>query len=116
MSELIIYEDQSQGLEIRLEGETLWLNLGQMAELFGVNKPAISKHLSNIYSSKELSREATISKMETVQKEGGRVVRRNTDHYNLDAVISVGYAESAPDEKETMIRLFMNMLVREVVA
>ncbi len=91
MSELIIYEDQSRGVEIRMEGETLWLNLGQMAELFGVNKSAISKHLTNIYKSGELDREATVSKMETVQEEGGRKVRRQIDYYNLDAVISVGY-------------------------
>ncbi|MBC8207863.1 MAG: virulence protein RhuM/Fic/DOC family protein [Desulfobulbaceae bacterium] len=74
-----------------MEGETLWLNLGQMAELFGVNKSAISKHLTNIYKSGELDREATVSKMETVQEEGGRKVRRQIDYYNLDAVISVGY-------------------------
>lgn len=91
MSELIIYEDHDRGVEIRLEGETLWLNLNQIAGLFGVNKPAISKHLKNIYKTGELDREATVSKMETVQEEGGRRVRRQIDYYNLDAVLSVGY-------------------------
>ena len=62
-----------------------------MSELFGVKTPAISKHLKNIYESKELSPEATISKMETVQIEGQRQVAREVEVYNLDAVIAVGY-------------------------
>lgn len=62
-----------------------------MAELFGVKIPAISRHLKNIYTSKELSQEATISKMETVQIEGHREITREIEVYNLDAVITVGY-------------------------
>ncbi len=62
-----------------------------MAELFGVNTPAISKHLSNIYEEGELEPSATVSKMEIVQTEGARQVTRTVDFYNLDAVISVGY-------------------------
>ena len=64
--------------------DTFWLTQRTMAELFGVNIPAISKHLKNIYASQELSPEATISKMETVQLEGGRQVSREIEVYNLD--------------------------------
>jgi prophage maintenance system killer protein len=63
----------------------------QMAEIFGVNPPAISKHIQNIYTEKELGRKATSSKMELVQKEAGRSVKREVDIYNLDMLIAVGY-------------------------
>ncbi|MEG2849661.1 MAG: RhuM family protein, partial [Bacteroidales bacterium] len=62
-----------------------------MAELFDVEVPAISKHLANIYSDGELQPYATVSKMEIVQTEGSRNVKRLVDFYNLDAIISVGY-------------------------
>lgn len=62
-----------------------------IAQLFGMGVPAISKHLNNIYESGELHREVTISKMEIVQDEGARTVTRFTDFYNLDAIIAVGY-------------------------
>jgi hypothetical protein len=62
-----------------------------MSELFDVEQPAIAKHLLNIYGENELEKNATYSKMELVQKEGGREVKRNIEFYNLDAIISVGY-------------------------
>ena len=62
-----------------------------MAELFDVEQPAIAKHLINIYNEKELDKDSTYSKMELVQKEGHRSVKRNVEFYNLDAIISVGY-------------------------
>jgi len=71
--------------------DTFWLTQSVMSELFGVKIPAISKHLKNIYESKELSLEATVSKMEIVQMEGERQVTREVEVYNLDAVIAVGY-------------------------
>jgi prophage maintenance system killer protein len=78
-------------LEVALEQDTVWLTQAQMAALFDVQKAAVSKHLKNIYVSGELAQEATVSKMETVQQEGARKVARQVEHYNLDAVISVGY-------------------------
>ncbi len=72
--------------------ETYWLTQRSMAELFGVNIPAISKHLKNIYESKELSPEATISKMETVQMEGQRQVAREVEVYNLDNADQLSHA------------------------
>ena len=70
--------------------DNFWLTQRTMAELFGVNTPAISKHLKNVYGSGELNQEATISKMETVQTEGGRQVIREVEVYNLDALLRRG--------------------------
>ncbi|NLW80202.1 MAG: virulence protein RhuM/Fic/DOC family protein [Desulfovibrionales bacterium] len=91
MSEIAIYQDETSSIEVLLEQDTLWISQEHMALLFAVQKAAISKHLKNIYTSGELERGATVSKKETVQREGARQVTRRIDHYNLDAVISVGY-------------------------
>jgi len=92
-AEFLIFEKQShaEGIEVRYEDGTLWLTQKMIAELFDVQKPAISKHLQNIYDSGELEKNATVSKKETVQAEGEREVTRMLEYYNLDAVISVGY-------------------------
>lgn len=92
-AEFLIFEKQAHAdsIEVRYEDETLWLTQKMMASLFEVNVPAISKHLQNIFNEGELDQESTVSKMETVQNEGGRTVTRMIDYYNLDAVISVGY-------------------------
>ena len=78
-------------LECRLEGDTLWLTLNQVAEVFGRDKSVISKHLKSIYEDGELSREATVAKYATVQVEGGPEVRRQIEYYNLEAIFAVGY-------------------------
>ena len=78
-------------VEVFLHNETVWLTQKRMAELFNVGVPAISKHLDNIYSDAELNRDSTVSKMEMVQKEGSRNIKRNVEFYNLDAIIAVGY-------------------------
>ncbi len=92
-AEFLIFEKQAHAdsIEVRYENETLWMTQKMMAALFDVNVPAISKHLQNIFSEGELDQDSTVSKMETVQNEGGRTVNRMIDYYNLDAVISVGY-------------------------
>lgn len=92
---LIYGTDSGVRIELRYEGDTLWMTQSQMADLFGVNVPAISKHISNIFSEDELSEGATLSKMETVRFEGGRRVSRTLDHYNLDMIVSVGYRVSS---------------------
>lgn len=92
-SEIILYTTP-QGeikIEVFLQDETVWLTQRAMGELFGVVKSTISEHLSNIYKSGELEKEATVRKIRTVQKEAGREVSRSLDFYNLDAIISVGY-------------------------
>ena len=83
---IIIYRDadNSVQLDVRMEQETVWLTQRQIADLFGVKKAAISKHVSNIFSQGELIPDATVSKMETVQTEGTRTIVRSMDYYNLD--------------------------------
>ncbi|MFN4023163.1 MAG: virulence RhuM family protein, partial [Hydrogenophilus thermoluteolus] len=90
-SGIIIYEGGEARVEVRLDRETVWLSLQQLAELFGRDKSVISRHLRNIYASGELEREATVAKNATVQREGVREVVRDIEYYNLDAIISVGY-------------------------
>ena len=92
-SNIILYNTPkgNVNVEVVFQDETFWLTQKRMAELFGVEVPAISKHLINIYESNELNKDSTISILETVQKEGNRTVQRKLEFYNLDAVIAVGY-------------------------
>ena len=93
--------------------DTFWLTQSVMSELFGVKIPAISKHLKNIYESKELTPEATVSKMEIVQMEGERQVSREVEVYNLDAVIAVGYRVNSI--KATHFRIWATNTLREFI-
>ena len=92
--EIIIYraEDNTVQIDVRMEQETVWLTQKQIAELFGVKKAAISKHVANIFNQGELSPDMTVSKMETVVQRGfrGQVIDK-VDYYNLDMILSVGY-------------------------
>ena len=92
-AEFITFELQSKqdSIEVRYEDETIWLTQKMMATLFDVSIKTINEHLQNIYEQGELDRESTIRKFRIVQTEGVRQVNREVDHYNLDAVISVGY-------------------------
>ena len=90
--EIILYQpDDNVRLEVRLNDETVWLTQAQMAELFGTGRQAITKHLKNIYEIGELERTSTSSILELLQPEGGRMVMRKREYYNLDVIISVGY-------------------------
>lgn len=91
--EIIIYQTKSGALELRGDqtNDTLWASQAQIAEVFSVDTRTINEHLKNIYKSKELDEEVTIRKFRIVRKEGSREVVRDVLHYNLDAVISVGY-------------------------
>jgi len=93
--------------------DNFWLTQRTMAELFGVKTPAVSRHLKNIYAGEELTREATISKMETVQTEGGRRIAREVEFYNLDAVIAVGYRVNSI--KATHFRIWATNTLREFI-
>lgn len=84
-------QEKDKGIQVRYENENLWMTQKAMAELFDVEQPAIAKHLINIYNDNELEKKSTYSKMELVQQEGTRKVKRNVEFYNLDAIISVGY-------------------------
>ena len=92
-AEFLIFEKQSKAdsIEIRYEDENLWLTQKMMAELFDVESNTITYHLKEIFASGELEQSSTTRKFRVVQKEGEREVNRDIDHYNLDAVISVGY-------------------------
>ena len=105
--QFLIYSTAQEDVKIDVvvKDETIWLTQKSMAELFGVGVPAISKHLANIYEEGELSSDATISKMETVQSEGSRRIKRSVDFYNLDAIISVGYNTYGHPTSETLERL-----------
>lgn len=82
-------------VELRYDGATLWMTQAQMAELFGVDRSVITKHLANVYEEGELDPEATSAKIAQVRLEGAREVTRQIEHYNIDAVISVGYRVSS---------------------
>jgi hypothetical protein len=93
--------------------DNFWLTQKTMSELFGVNIPSISRHLKNIYASCELVRDATVSKIETVQAEGGRQIARDVDFFNLDAVIAVGYRVNSV--KATHFRIWATQTLREYI-
>ena len=103
-------EDGKTRLEVQLEHDTVWLTQKQMADLFDVNVPAISKHVSNIIASGELG-EATVSKMENVRREGGRMVSRTQAVYNLDMIISIGYRVNSA--KATRFRIWATQVLKE---
>jgi len=92
-SEIILYqtEDGRTRIQCRFENETLWLTQALIAELFQKDVRTINEHLVNIFDEGELRREATIRKFRIVRIEGQREVSREIEHYNLEAVITVGY-------------------------
>ena len=100
-------------LEVFIQGETLWLTQKAIATLLGVEVPAISKHLNNIYESGELVKESTISILETVQLEGTRNIKRKVEFYNLDAIISVGYRVNSG--KATQFRIWATQVLKEYI-
>ena len=114
-TEFLLYTspDGSVRIETRMAGETVWLSLNQMAELFGVDKSGISRHLKNIFESGELSDTSTVAFFATVQNEGGREVTRQIEHYNLDAIISVGYRVNSL--RGTQFRIWATQRLREYI-
>jgi hypothetical protein len=105
--------DGAVKVDVFVQQETVWLTQKALAELFGVKVPAINKHLKNIYASGELTPEATISKMETVQSEGSRAVARKVEFYNLDAIIAVGYRVNS--YQATQFRIWATKTLREFI-
>ena len=105
-------ENNQVKVDVLLKDETIWLSQKQMAELFSVQVPAIAKHIANILEDEELSK-STISKMEIVQKEGNREVKRNIDFYNLDMVIAVGYRVNS--KQATHFRIWATNVLREYI-
>ena len=111
-NQIVVYQpNETVRLDVRLENETVWLTQLKIAELFGVQKAAISKHLKNIFASGELVRDATVSKMETVQVEGDRKVVRTQEFFNLDVIIAVGYRVNSL--RATQFRIWATNVLRE---
>ena len=110
--EILFYktENGEVRVEILLFQENLWLTQIKMAELFEVQKAAISKHLKNIFESGELSEDSVVSKMETTAADGKRY---QVNYYNLDAIIAVGYRVNS--KKATMFRIWANRVLKEFI-
>jgi hypothetical protein len=115
MNEIILYTspDGATKVEVHFESETFWLTQRRIAELFGVSIPTVSEHLTAIFESGELDREATIRKFRRVQIEGGREVERDLDHYSLDAIIAVGYRVNS--KQATQFRIWATSTLKEFV-
>lgn len=113
--EIVLYqvEDTNICVNVVFKDETFWMTQKAMAELFDVNVPAISKHLSNIFEEGELFKEATVSKMEIVQMEGNRKVKREPEFYNLDAIIAVGYRVNS--KKATRFRQWATKTLKDYI-
>lgn len=92
-SQIVIYKTESgeTKIDVRFDGDTVWLTQKHLSELFGVTIPTINEHIKNIYKEGELKEDSTIRKFLIVQKEGAREIERKTDFYNLDMIICVGY-------------------------
>lgn len=109
----VLYHSDESDVSVNavIQNDSIWVTQKAMADLFSVNTPAISKHLKNIYEEGELIEESTVSKMEIVQTEGNRQVRRNVDFYNLDAIISVGYRVNS--RQATKFRIWATGVLKE---
>ena len=110
-SQLIIFEAINQPVQVRLEGETLWLSQAQMAQLFDTSTDNISLHLKNIYSQGELEEKATTEDFSVVRQEGSRQVQRRIKHYNLDTIISIGYRVNST--RATRFRQWATQVLRQ---
>ena len=112
-SNIIIYttEDGLSKIETTFDGDTVWLSIDQMAELFQRDKSTISRHIKNIYSEEELVQEATVAYFATVQNEGNRQVERSICYYNLDVIISVGYRVKS--KRGTQFRIWATGVLKE---
>ncbi len=112
-AEFLIFTSQAgeDGIEVRVENESIWLTQKLMAELFDVTVPTINEHLKNIYSQGELEQKATIRNFRIVQKEGLREVSRNVDYYNIDAIISIGYRVNS--KRATQFRQWATQVLKE---
>jgi phosphoribosylaminoimidazolesuccinocarboxamide synthase len=112
-NKIVIYqsEDGKTQLDVKLEGETVWLSQSQMSELFQTDRTVINRHIKNIYKSGELDEKATCAKNTQVRLEGNRTVTRNIPYYNLDVIISVGYRVNSI--RGTRFRQWANSVLKQ---
>ena len=106
-----VAEGKENGIQVLYKDETIWATQKAMAALFDVGTPAVNKHLTNIFAEGELKKEGTVSKMEIVQMEGNREVKRMMELYNLDAIISVGYRVNSI--RATQFRQWCTYVIRQ---
>ena len=109
----LIYQSAEGDVSVNavIKDETIWLTQKAMAELFDVQVPAISRHLQNIFDEGELVKNSTVSKMEIVQQEGARSIKRSMEFYNIDAIISVGYRVNS--RRATQFRIWATGVLKE---
>jgi hypothetical protein len=114
-SQLLLYqtEDGHTRIEVQFKGETVWLSLNQMADLFQRDKSVISKHIRNVFEEGELTPDSTVAKFATVQTEGNRSVTREIEFYNLDVIISVGYRVKS--HRGTQFRVWATQQLKEYI-
>ena len=109
--EIFTTKDGNTEIQVRFENETVWINQYQLEELFQTDRTSISKHISNIYKTKELDKSSTCAKIAQVQKEGNRTIKRNINNYNLDLIIAVGYRVNS--KLGTEFRVWANKILKE---
>jgi hypothetical protein len=115
MSEIILYttEDGITKINVQLENETVWLTQKQLVELYQTAKSTVSEHIKNIYTDEELTPDATVRKIRTVQNEGKREVERALDYYNLDMIIALGYRINS--KIATQFRIWATQRLKEYI-
>lgn len=115
LNKIIIYKskDGKISLDINFDKETVWMNLNQIAVLFDVDKSSISKHIKNILKDEELEKSSTVAKIATAQKEGGRIIQRDIEFFNLDMILSIGYRVNS--KKATQFRIWANSVLKEYI-
>ena len=112
---IVFYEDENNNIkiEVKLQDEDVWLNVNAIASLFNVQRPAITKHINNIYNDEELEKNSTCSILEQVQLEGNRRVTRKREYYNLDMIISIGFRVNS--KTAIKFRTWANKLIKEYI-
>ncbi|RZK69247.1 MAG: hypothetical protein EOO85_22750, partial [Pedobacter sp.] len=112
-SQIFIYQttEGDAAIDIKVESESIWLTQAQIVDLFQSSKANISEHLKHIFLTEELTEDSTVRKFRTVQREGTRDISRERNHYNLDAIISVGYRVNS--KRGTQFRIWANKVLKE---
>lgn len=116
IGEIVIYDMQNgrAQIEVKMEGESLWLSQKLISELFEKDAATVSEHIKNIYAEEELQEDSTTEVFQIDQQEGKRKIKRNIKFYNLDVILSVGYRVSS--KRGTAFRIWANQVLKEYLA
>ncbi len=111
--QIVIYDagNGSTTIEVKLTGDTIWLNQYQLADLFQTDRTSVAKHIRNIYQTEELDEESTCAKIAQVRNEGVRSIKRDVNHYNLDVILCVGYRVNS--KQGTRFRIWANKVLHD---